>query len=155
MILPWPFLIIGFRDDERTVEVDVDYLAELGGGHFVHGDALDNAGVVHKDVDHADLLFDLRHQRVDLLFVGHVADVAVGLDAFGLVGGQTFVHEFLLDVVEDDLGALACECRGQCEADAVGSARDKRDLAFQRKVYHFIKRKVKVFFRVSLAIGRS
>ena len=126
----------GLRDDERTVEVDVDHLAELCGGHFDHRDALDDAGVVDEDVHHADLLFDLRYHGVHLLLVGHVADVAFGLDALGLVGGQTFVHQLLFDVVEDDLSALACESRSQRESDAVRGARHERDLTFQRKVYH-------------------
>ena len=73
----------GLRDDERTVEVDVDHLAELRGGHLDHRDALDDAGVVDEDVHHADLLFDLRYHGVHLLLVGHVADVAFGLDALG------------------------------------------------------------------------
>ncbi len=107
----------------------------------MHRDALDDAGVVHKDVDDTDFLFDPSYQRVDLLLAGHVADVAMGFDALGLVGGQSLVDQLLLDVVEDDFGALACECRGQCEADAVGGARHKSDFAFQRKVYHFYKGK--------------
>ena len=121
----------GLRDDERAVEVDVDHLAELRGGHLDHRDALDDAGVVDEDVHDADLFFDLRHHGVHLLLAGHVADVAFGLDALGLVGGQAFVHQLLFDVVEDDFCALTCESRCQCESDAVRGARHERDLTFQ------------------------
>ena len=51
----------------------------------------------------------------------------------GLVGGQTFVHQLLFDVVEDDLSALACESRSQRESDAVRGARHERDLTFKEK----------------------
>ena len=71
------------------------------------------------------------HHGVHLLLAGHVADVAFGLDALGLVGGQAFVHQLLFDVVEDDFCALTCESRCQCESDAVRGARHERDLTFQ------------------------
>lgn len=88
-------------------------------------------GVVDEDVHHTDLLFDLRHHGVHLLFVRDVAYVAFGLDAFGLIGGQAFVHQFLFDVVEDDFCALAGESRRQSESDAVRGARYERYLTFQ------------------------
>ena len=78
----------------------VDDLAELRGLHLVHGDALDDAGVVDQDVDYADFLLYPGHEVLYLSLVGHVADVAVGLDAQLGVGGESLLHELGLDVIE-------------------------------------------------------
>ena len=49
----------GLRNDERSVQVNVDDLTELLGGHVAHRDALDDAGVVDQHIDVADLGSDL------------------------------------------------------------------------------------------------
>ena len=121
----------GFRDDERTVEVDVDYLAELGGGHFVHGDALDDAGVVHKDVDHADLLLNRCNHTVDSLLVGDVAHISVRFNALLPICRNALVHKVLLNVVKYDGCTSARHRLSDRETNAVGCTCHKCDFSFQ------------------------
>ena len=64
--------------DKRPVEVDVDDLPEVLGGHLHHGDALDDAGVVHQNIDHAHLGLNFGHQLVYRVLAGNIAHVAVG-----------------------------------------------------------------------------
>src|SRR5699024_8083088 len=120
-------------DDEGGVQVHVDDLAELGGAHLAHGDALDDTGVVVQDVEYAHFLGHFLDQGVHGVIIGDVADVAVGVDAGLFVGGQALVHQFLLDVVENDGGAAVGHRGGDGKADAVGSAGDQGDLAGQVK----------------------
>ena len=73
-------------DDERGVQVDVDHLAEFCGRHFAHGDAFDDSGVVHQNVDGSHFLFHAGDESLHRFLVGHVAHVSVGLDSFFAVG---------------------------------------------------------------------
>src|SRR5699024_8978224 len=82
----------------------------------------------------------LLDEGVDGVFVGDVADIAVGVDAGFLVGRHALVNEFLLDVVEDDGGAAVGHRGRDREADAVGSAGDQRDLAGQIKRFRSANR---------------
>ena len=87
----------------------------------MHGDALDDAGVVDEDVDLAYFLVDRLDKGLDGHFVGHVAHVAVDvLDACFLVVVQTALEGSLVDVVENDVLDAGCdECLRNVEADAV------------------------------------
>ena len=120
-------------DNEGSVQVNVDDLTELGSGHLDHRDALDDAGVVDQHIDVADFLGNLLDHLIDGVLVGDVADIAVGVDAGFLVGGQALVHQLLLDVVENDGGAAVRHGGGNGKADAVGCAGDQRDLTGQVK----------------------
>ena len=124
----------GLGDDERRVQVDVDDLAEVLRLHLEHRNALDDAGVVDQDVDDADLLADLGDGRLHGLLIGHVADVAMRLDALLGIGGQALVDQVLVDVVEDDGRARLGKRGGDGEADAVGSAGDQGDLALEAEL---------------------
>ena len=120
-------------NDEGGVQVNVDDLTELGSGHLDHRDALDDAGVVDQHVDVADFLGDLLDHLIDGVLVGDIADIAVGVDAGFLVGGQALVHQLLLDVVENDGGAAVRHGGGNGKADAIGCAGDEGNLAGQVK----------------------
>ena len=85
----------------------------------MHRDAADDACVVDQDVDHTDFLFDFRNHGLNGGLVGDVADIAVGFDAFFLIGGQPFVDQFLVDVVEADGGTLFGKRRCYGKADSV------------------------------------
>ena len=79
-------------------------MLELLALHLVHGYALDDAGVVHQDVNLANFLVDLIHQFLYGHFVGHVAHIAVHVgDTGGLVGLQALFHGSLVGGVEDKL----------------------------------------------------
>ena len=66
----------GLGDDEGGVQVDVDDLAEVLRAHFEHRDALDDARVVHEDVDDADFFLDLRDHFLDFLFLAKASAMA-------------------------------------------------------------------------------
>ena len=87
----------------------------------MHGDAFDDAGVVDQDIDLAHVLMDFTDQRLDFVFLGDVANIALDiLDTRFLIGGEAAVHKFLLDVIEDDgLDAGSCESLCDVETDAV------------------------------------
>ena len=97
----------------------------------MHGDALDDAGVVDQNVDGPDFFLYLGYEGLYLSLVGHVADVAVCLDAQLSVGGESLLHQLGLDVVEYDGGSGLCVCRCDGEADSVGCAGYQRNLAFE------------------------
>ena len=126
----------GLGDDERRVQVNVDDLAEIGGAHLQHRDALDDAGVVDQNIDDADFLTDLGDGLLHRFLVGHVADIAVRLDALLFVSGQTLVDQLLIDIVEDDGRARRRIRAGDGEADAVRRAGDEGNLAFQTEILH-------------------
>ena len=117
--------------DKRRIQVNVDYLAELFGGHLQHGDSLDDTGIVYQDVDHSDLFLDLCHHGLYLLLVRHVAHIAVRFDALLLVSGDSLIHQLLLNVVEDNGCTRIRICACNRKANSVGSARHQRNLALQ------------------------
>ncbi len=80
-------------NDERTIQVDVDHLAELGCAHLMHRNSFDDAGVVHQDVNHPYLIGNACHELVYLIFVGHVTYVTVCLDTFFQIVGNTLVYQ--------------------------------------------------------------
>ena len=123
----------GGGDDERGDEVHVDDGLELGALHLVHRDTLDNAGVVHEDVDLAHLFVDLLHEGLHVVLLGHVAHVPVYVrDARFLIIVQAPLQRGLVDVVEDDVPDAGFDKSfGDVEADSVGSARDPGVLAFE------------------------
>ena len=126
----------GLGHDEGGVQVHVDHLAELLSGHFRHGDALDDAGVVHQNVDDAHLALHLRDKGIHRLLVGDVTHIAVGLDALLGVGSQALVHQLLLDVVEHDGGARLAHGTGDGKADAIAGAGDQGYLTLQGERIH-------------------
>ena len=95
--------------------------------------ALDDTRVVDKDVNHADFFLNLGDEGVDGGFVGHVADIAVRLDALFGIGSNALIHQFLLNVVEYDGRAGVAHGAGDGEADTVGRTGDEGDFALQRE----------------------
>ena len=62
----------GLRTEEGAVEVDVDYLAELGGCGVEGGDAADDAGEAAEDVDGAEEDIDTAERLVHRLWVCYI-----------------------------------------------------------------------------------
>ncbi len=118
-------------NDERTIQVDVDHLAELGCAHLMHRNSFDDAGIVHQDVNHPYLIGNACHELVYLIFVGHVTYVTVCLDAFFQIVGNTLVYQFLFDVVEDDGGSSFGQGSGHCKPYSVRGSGDQSNLTFQ------------------------
>ena len=101
----------------------------------MHGDALDDTGVVDEDVDVADLSVNLLHESLYVVLFGHVADISLYVGYAGLfVVIESFLKEFFVDVIEDDgLDAGCNESLCDVEADTIGSAGDPGVLSFKRK----------------------
>lgn len=114
----------GRADDERTDEVDVDDLLELSALHLVHGDALDDAGIVYEDVDLTYLLVDLLHECLYVIFLRYVAYVALHvLNAGLLIVVKTALQGCFINVVEDDvLDTGGYESLGDVETDTIKEA---------------------------------
>ena len=98
-----------------------------------------DAGVVHEDVELAELVDRLLHHLAGQVVVGHVGEVgychapALGNQLDGVFGCAPAPLAALAtaEVVDDDLGALLRELHGVAAADAVPGAGDDRDLAFE------------------------
>ena len=75
------------RADVGGHQVGVYHLLELPAGHFVHGDALDYACIIDKDMDGTDLLVDALHQGFDLFLVSNIAHISVYIFDSGLLVG--------------------------------------------------------------------
>jgi hypothetical protein len=94
------------------------------------GDVLD-AGVVHEDVDAAELRCGELHHVLDLAGFAHVGTVVLGANTerFDLGLGCFGIAE----AVEHDVCALLGESLGNGEANAAGGPRDKRGFAFEHE----------------------
>ncbi|MNZ93880.1 hypothetical protein D3C78_1129720 [compost metagenome] len=92
-----------------------------------------DAGVVHENVD----LAEIAHAVVDHVFdVGdprHVGTVVGHLGACGAASGQHFGARpvDIPKTVEHDIRALLSEGLGDAQADAAGGTSDKSSFAFQ------------------------
>ena len=118
-------------DDVGSDEVDIDDLTEVLCLHLEHRNALDDAGVVDKDVDGAEVALDVCDHLDDVLFIGNVAVVALGVDALFGIGLHSLFHVLLAAAVESDLCAAVCVCLGYRKADTVCRAGDQRNFAFK------------------------
>ena len=113
----------GLRADESARQVHVNDAAELGSVHLVHGDAADDAGVVHQNIHRAQRACNVLHHSPDSKLVGHVAKITVRLDAQLGILGHGAVAVFFTGAVEADGCAYLGVSGGNGKADAVGSAR--------------------------------
>ena len=129
------------RTNERTNKVDVNDLLELLALHLVHGNALDDAGIVDQNVNLPHLGMNLLHQFLHGLLVSHITNVAFRiLEASLSVVVIPTLQRLFASTVEDDV-LDTCLCKGFCntETDAVTGSRNPGILAFQGKnVSHVI-----------------
>ena len=101
----------------------------------MHGDALDDAGVVDEDVDGAHLLMDFLHEGFHVVFLGHVAHIAFHVvDSGFLVVVESALKGGLVDVVENDgFDTGSHESLGDVETDTIGCARNPGVLPLKRE----------------------
>ncbi len=103
------------RHNEGSYQVNVDDTAEILDVHLLHRDALDDAGIVHQDVDGAYGSLDVGHHGLDGFFVGDVAEVSLGVYAEFLICCETAVYGLLTGAVEYNLragfGERACDSK--------------------------------------------
>ena len=121
----------GLGNDKGRGQIDVDDLAEILNRHLVHGDAFDNTGVVHKDIQSAVLLLDLCHKLLHGSFICHITDIAMCIDAILMVIFQCLLNVPFASCIKDDrrAGLGICFCNGI--ANSVAAACHPCDLAFQ------------------------
>ena len=116
---------------EAGAQVDVDHRVELLERHLLQPRVAGDAGVVDQHVDAAELRLDGGDHRVDRLAVGDVDREARRLRARLAALRDRGVHRLGLHVADDDDGAFAGELECCCQADALGSAGDDRDLVLE------------------------
>ena len=117
--------------DEGSVQIHINYLAELSSRHIAHGDSLDDSRIVYQDINHAHFLLDLGYQLIYRVLIGNIAHIAERVDAFLLVSGKALVYQFLLDIIKYNGCARAGHSLCDGKADAVGSAGNQGNLALQ------------------------
>ena len=120
---------IARAEPERSDGVDVEHRLELLVGHLV-GDSVPRvAGVVHEDVDLAELVDGLLHKFVRNARIGQVAgeDSRLAVDLRRCLLGDVAV-----DVVDEDSRALAYEELRRRAADAASRAGDDRVLSVEK-----------------------
>ena len=127
----------GLCHNEGRREVHVHHPAEVLNRHLAHGNALDDAGVVHQNVQRSDCLFNVIDHFPDGSFIRNIADI--GLDVTDAVGGivlQRLVNGGLAGGVDDDPRTCAVKRLGDSIADAVAAAGNERGFPLQRELIH-------------------
>ena len=120
-----------FGHDERSVQIYIDDFAEFVCFHLQHWLSHDNTRIVYKDINHSDFLFDLSDHCFYLLFICHIAHIAVSLDAFFFIRSKSHVDLLLIDIIEADCCARLCISRCNTESDSVRCACYKCNFTFQ------------------------
>src|SRR4029077_18088848 len=97
-------------------------------GEGIDGEELVNAGVVHEDVEVAEVLDGCVHEALSL---GGLRDIATDGDGFATGGGDGGDHSIRTSlaggVVDDDGGAFGGERFGDGGSDTLGCAGDDCD----------------------------
>ena len=116
-----------FSDDEGGGQIDVDDQPPIIDAHLMHRNALDDAGVVHEDIDRSKILFDLLRGLLDCRFIRHIADISFYIEARFLIGGKPLIHQLPVDVVESDFRSRLGICQRDIQTDAVAAAGNPGD----------------------------
>jgi len=128
----------GLGDDERSGKVDIDDLAPIACCHLVHRDALDDAGVVDQDVDRPQILDDPLIGPDYCILIGYVAHIAFCIDSCLLVGIESLVNQFLIDVIECNLCSSLRIHTGDCKPDPITGSGNPGHLSLQGEhILHF------------------
>ena len=123
-----------FRNNERSIQVNINNTTEISSFHFVHRNATDNTGIVYKNINGTYFFCDSGNHSLYGRFIRYITYISVCLDSFFSVRSQTFIHQFLIDVVETDSCALFRKSRCNSKTDTIRSACYKGYFTFQRKI---------------------
>ena len=129
------------RADERTRQIDIDDLIPLINRHINHRNPLDDTGVVDEDVNRTKLLLHIRNKLLNLIFLRHIANAAISVNALSLVSLNAALYQLLLTIIEDDLGTCLGQSRRIRKTKTIGTARDPGNLAINTKLIentHFL-----------------
>ena len=124
----------GLAADEGSDQIHIDDLVEFLNRHFVHGDALDDTGVVDQNVDDADLLTDPGNQSLHGGFIGHVGNIAVDIHTLSLICGNPLFPAGFIGAIEADGGTCSGKADTDGKADGMGTAGDQGYFPFQREL---------------------
>ena len=117
---------------ERRLEIHRQHGVPLGLGHAHHQTVLRDSGVVHQDVNAAELLDDLLDDLVGLFEIGGIRGVTLGLDAecgnLGLGGLSVLIDG---QIGEGDVGTLLGELQRDGLADTAGGTRYDGNFSFE------------------------
>ena len=122
------------RNDERSVQVDINHTTEVSSFHFVHRNTADNTGVINKDINRTYFFLDSSNHCLNSRFVCHVAYITVSFNSLFSIGSHAFVYQLLVDVVKTYSSALFCVSRSNCKTDTVRSTCNESYFTFQRKI---------------------
>ena len=117
---------------ERRLQVDRQHGIPLRLAHAHHQAVLGNAGIVHQNIDPAEIGDDLLHDFVRLFEIGGIRGVAL---AFHTQCGDLRLGGFsvLVDhqIGECNIRALLGELQCNCLSDAAGGTCHDCDFSFQ------------------------
>ena len=122
------------RGDEVAGEVDVEYLLPVAQRQVLHSGEAQDAGGVDEDVDATEVGDGGVDGGLNLGLVGGVHLVALGVDAKlgGEVGGCS-LDLFLVQIEQDDVGAVAGELAANLDAHTAECAGHGADIALELK----------------------
>src|SRR5438270_3295654 len=128
-----------FDREEHTVEVDRGLPPPIGEAHLGdrrHHDA--DAGIGDQDVEASVAALDLGDHLLPLCFVGHVMAEIDRLPACGVEGRGEVVAAPIVDIADDDRGALARQGFYASLADTRGAAGHQRYLSVHLTHTHLL-----------------
>ena len=122
------------RGDEVAGEVDVEHLLPVAQRQVLHGGEAQDAGGVDEDVDAAEVGDGGVDGGLNLGLVGGVHLVTLGVDAkLGSEVGGCDLDLFLVQVEQDDVGAVAGELAANLDAHTAERAGHGADIALELK----------------------
>ena len=127
-----------FCRDKRRNQIDIDNFFVLFDGQLRHRHAADDACVVYKDIDNAQIRVDFFYRRFDIGFIGNVAEIRAHIETRFFISGASFFKLIRAALVKGDFGTRFRKRRSDCKADAVRSARYPRRFSGKRKRLHHI-----------------
>ena len=126
------------RNDERSVQVNVDNLTEFLCFHLKHWNSFDDSCIVYEDVNYTDIFLNLFDCFLNLLFVCDITDISVNVsDSSFFVIFKTVVELFLSAVVENNFCACGCISLGDSKTDAIRSTSNPSNFTSKVKIFHF------------------
>ena len=122
------------RGDEVAGEIDVEDLVPVTQRQVFHGCEAQDAGSVDEDVDAAEVGDGGIDSGLNLGLVGGVHLVALGVDAkLGGEVGSCGLDLLLVQVEQDNVGAVAGELAADLDAHAAERAGHSADIALELK----------------------
>ena len=94
------------RNDEWSIEVNVDNLLEVLYRHFCHRNTLDDTSIVNQDINHTEFLLNISYHILNLLFISYITDITLSINTLSLIVSQSLIHVMLATAVESDF----CTC---------------------------------------------